>query len=77
MKVSVRILFPRKPIGDDDEKSTLGEFVADDKILRPDQDSAHRILSDQIKEVLDELSPKERKILELRYGLIDGVQQHT
>lgn len=65
-----------KPIGDDDEKSTLGEFVADDKILRPDQDSAHRILSDQIKEVLDELSPKERKILELRYGLIDGVQ-HT
>jgi len=65
-----------KPIGDDDEKSTLGEFVADDKILRPDQDAAHRILSDQIKEVLDELSPKERKILELRYGLIDGVQ-HT
>lgn len=65
-----------QPIGDDDEKSTRGEFIADDKILRPDQDASRRILSDQIKEVLETLSPKERKILELRYGLIDGVQ-HT
>ena len=65
-----------QPIGDDDEKSTRGEFIPDDKILRPDQDSSRRILSDQIKEVLDTLSPKERKILELRYGLTDGVQ-HT
>ena len=65
-----------QPIGDDDEKSTRGEFIPDDKILRPDQDSSRRILSDQIKEVLETLSPKERKILELRYGLMDGVQ-HT
>jgi len=65
-----------QPIGDDDEKSTRGEFIPDDKILRPDQDASRRILSDQIKEVLDTLSPKERKILELRYGLTDGVQ-HT
>lgn len=65
-----------QPIGDDDEKSTRGEFIADDKILRPDQDSSRRILSDQIKEVLATLSEKERKILELRYGLNDGIQ-HT
>ncbi|KKP90864.1 MAG: RNA polymerase sigma factor [Candidatus Nomurabacteria bacterium GW2011_GWD2_36_14] len=65
-----------QPIGDDDEKSTRGEFIPDDKILRPDQDSSRRILSDQIREVLETLSPKERKILELRYGLMDGVQ-HT
>ncbi len=65
-----------QPIGDDDEKSTRGEFIPDDKILRPDQDSSRRILSDQIREVLETLSPKERKILELRYGLNDGVQ-HT
>ena len=65
-----------QPIGDDDEKSTRGEFIADDKILRPDQDDSRRILSDQIKEVLDTLTPKERKILELRYGLMDGIQ-HT
>jgi len=65
-----------QPIGDDDEKSTRGEFIPDDKILRPDQDASRRILSDQIKEVLDTLNPKERKILELRYGLMDGIQ-HT
>ena len=65
-----------QPIGDDDEKSTRGEFIADDKILRPDQEASRRILQDQIKSVLDELSPKERKILEMRYGLSDGVQ-HT
>ncbi len=65
-----------QPIGDDEEKSTRGEFIADDKILHPDQDSSRRILSDQIREALETLSPKEQKILELRYGLKDGVQ-HT
>ncbi len=65
-----------KPIGDDDDKSTLGEFIADDKILSPDQDSSRRILSDQIKEILDDLSLKERKILEMRHGLVDGIM-HT
>ena len=67
-----------KPIGDDDDKSTLGEFIADDKILSPDAEASHRILSDQINEILDDLSPKERKIVEMRNGLgeYDGVM-HT
>jgi RNA polymerase primary sigma factor len=65
-----------QPVGDDDDKSTLENFIPDDKILRPDQESSRRILSDQIRSVLDELNPKERKILEMRYGLIDGIQ-HT
>ncbi len=65
------------PIGDDDDgKSTLGDFVADDKILSPDQESSRRILSDQVKEILSDLSLKERKILEMRHGLTDGVT-HT
>lgn len=62
-----------KPIGDDDDKSTLGEFIADDKILSPDMESAQRILSDQVKEILNDLSEKERKILEMRHGLVDGI----
>ena len=65
-----------QPVGDDDDKSTLENFIPDDIILRPDQESSRRILSDQIREVLDELNPKERKILEMRYGLLDGIQ-HT
>lgn len=75
-KISQTTASLEKPIGDDEDKSTLGEFIADDKIMRPDQESAQRILSDQIKEVLNELSPKEKKILEMRYGLEDGIQ-HT
>ncbi len=67
-----------KPIGDDEDKSTLGEFIADDKILSPDQESSRRILADQINEILDDLSPKERRIVEMRNGLgeFDGVM-HT
>ena len=65
-----------QPVGDDDDKSTLENFIPDDKILRPDQESSRRILSDQIREVLNELNPKERKILEMRYGFLDGIQ-HT
>src|SRR5690606_16208064 len=61
---------------DDDEKSTLGEFIADTKIPSPDKESAKRILNDQIREILNELSPKEKKIIEMRYGLEDGIS-HT
>ncbi len=62
------------PVGDDgdDSKSKLGDFLADDKIFSPDQDSSRRIISDQVKEVLGDLPPKERKILEMRHGLTDG-----
>ena len=65
-----------KPIGDDDDKSTLGEFIADDKILSPDQESSRRILRDQVNTILNDLSEKEKKILEMRHGLNDGVT-HT
>jgi RNA polymerase primary sigma factor len=65
------------PVGDDsDEKSTLGDFIADEKILSPDQEASRRILKDQVNEILEELTDKERKILELRHGLVDGIQ-HT
>jgi RNA polymerase primary sigma factor len=65
------------PIGDDgDEKSTLGDFIADEKILTPDQEASRRILKDQVNEILKDLTDKEREILELRHGLNDGIQ-HT
>ena len=60
------------PVGeDDDERSTLGSFIADDTIASPDMDASRRILNEQMTEILDELSPKERKILEMRNGLTD------
>ncbi len=65
------------PVGDDsDKESTLGDFMPDEKILSPDQESSRRIIGDQVKEILSDLPPKERKILEMRHGLVDGVT-HT
>ncbi len=66
------------PVGDDGEeaKSRLGDFLSDDKILSPEQESSRRIIRDQVREILNDLPEKERRILEMRHGLIDGVQ-HT
>ena len=61
------------PVGDEGEdKSKLGDFLADDKILSPAEESSRRIISDQVREILNDLPPKERKILEMRHGLMDG-----
>jgi RNA polymerase primary sigma factor len=67
-----------KPVGDSDEsdRSTLGDFIADDKILSPTQEASRRILQDQIKEILNDLSEKERQIIIMRNGL-DGGTPHT
>jgi len=61
------------PVGDEDDgKSKLGDFLKDESILSPDQDSSRRIISDQVREILGDLPAKERKILEMRHGLLDG-----
>jgi RNA polymerase primary sigma factor len=76
-KIDQSTLSLEAPIGEEDDgKSKLGDFLADDKILSPDQESSRRIISDQVREILNDLPEKERKILELRHGLVDGVT-HT
>ena len=75
-KISQDTISLEMPIGDEDDRSRLSDFISDDKILAPDQEVAHRILADQVKEILDSLSEKERKILEMRHGLMDGTY-HT
>lgn len=76
-KINQDTLSLENPIGsDDDERSTLGDFIPDDKVPSPVQESSERILTEQVRDILDDLSPKERKILEMRHGLLDGVY-HT
>ncbi|HEX4799168.1 MAG TPA: sigma-70 family RNA polymerase sigma factor [Candidatus Paceibacterota bacterium] len=75
-KISQDTISLELPIGDEDERSRLADFIADDKIISPDQEVAHRILADQMQEILETLSEKERKILEMRHGLLDGTY-HT
>lgn len=61
---------------DDDDASARGDFVADHSLPTPDQETAHRILVEQLHEILNDLTPKERKILAMRHGLEDGIY-HT
>ncbi|MDH5442143.1 MAG: sigma-70 family RNA polymerase sigma factor [Candidatus Nomurabacteria bacterium] len=62
--------------GDDDDASTFGEFIADESVPRPDVEASKNILNDQIREILGDLSDKEQKIIEMRYGLDNGIS-HT
>ncbi len=75
-KISQDTISLELPVGDDDDRSRLSDFISDDKIVSPDQEVSHSILTDQITEILDTLSEKERKILEMRHGLLDGTY-HT
>ncbi|MDB4983908.1 MAG: RpoD subfamily polymerase sigma-70 subunit, polymerase primary sigma factor [Patescibacteria group bacterium] len=60
----------------DDDKSTAIEFYKDESILSPDKEASRRIIKDQFQEILNDLSPKEQKIIEMRYGIHDGIS-HT
>jgi len=75
-KISQDTISLELPIGDDDDRSRLSDFISDEKMISPDQEVSHSILTDQIQEILDTLSEKERRILEMRHGLVDGTY-HT
>ena len=59
------------PIGDE-EDDTLGDFIEDDSIPTPDTTAANNLLHEHLETVLDMLPPREARILQLRYGLVDG-----
>jgi len=63
------------PVGSGDN-SQLGDFIEDDDAPEPIEAAAKEILKDQIKNALGALTDREREVLELRYGLIDG-KDHT
>ena len=76
-KINQDTLSLENPVGsDDDDRSTLGDFIADTFLPSPVQESSERILAEQVRAILGDLSPKERKILEMRHGLTDGIY-HT
>ena len=58
-------------VGDDDENSLL-EFIADESVESPDDAVESTLLNDQIYKILDSLSPRESKVLKMRFGLEDG-----
>jgi len=63
------------PVGDE-ESSQLGDFIQDDDALEPMDAAAREMLREQVQHALAALSERERQVLELRFGLIDG-KDHT
>ena len=76
IKISQDTVSLETSVGEDDEDSTLEDFIEDVKNVTPDRSAALQLLRDYVKDVVKDLSPREQKILEMRFGLTDGVT-HT
>jgi len=63
------------PVGQE-ENSYLGDFIEDDNLPGPADAASHQLLREQMQDILDQLSPREREVLEMRFGLGDGTS-HT
>jgi RNA polymerase primary sigma factor len=80
-KVENMIQVARRPLSletptDDEEDSMLGDFIEDDEAPPPDDSATYNLLKEHLVSVLDSLPPREVRILQLRYGLLDG-QSYT
>ena len=76
-KVENMIQVARRPLSletptDDEEDSVLGDFIEDDEAAPPDETATYNLLREHLSEVLNGLPPREVRILQLRYGLLDG-----
>jgi len=76
IKISQDTISLETTIGDDEDNSTLEDFIEDVKNETPDRVAALQLLRDYVKAIIINLSPREQKILEMRFGLVDGVA-HT
>jgi len=76
-KVENMIQVARRPLSletptDDEEDSVLGDFIEDDEATPPDDSATYNLLREHLSEVMNGLPPREVRILQLRYGLLDG-----
>ncbi len=76
IKINQETVSLETSVGDDQDDSTLGDFIEDVKTVSPATSAGRQLLRDHVQKVLHYLLPREQKILEMRFGLIDGVA-HT
>lgn len=72
-KISQETVPLETPVGGNDDDSVLGDFIEDTETVMPYQSASRKLLKNHITEVLDELTPREQKILKIRFGLEDGI----
>ncbi len=73
IKISQDTVSLETPVGDDEEDSALEDFIEDVKNVAPDRAAALELLRDYVHDIIKDLNPREQKILEMRFGLADGV----
>ena len=71
LKISQEPVSLETPIGEE-EDSHLGDFIPDEDASEPSEAASFSLLREQLEEVLDTLAPREKKVLELRFGIVDG-----
>ncbi|OGI26768.1 MAG: RNA polymerase sigma factor RpoD [Candidatus Moranbacteria bacterium RIFOXYB1_FULL_43_19] len=76
MKISQETVSIETPVGDSEDDSILGDFIEDTETVMPHQSAARKLLADHVELILKDLTPREQKILKIRFGLEDGVT-HT
>jgi RNA polymerase primary sigma factor len=76
MKISQSSVSLETPVGEDEEDSLLGEFIADEKTPPPSMEAARALLRERLTEILKDLNERERKIIAMRFGL-EGEKTHT
>lgn len=76
MKISQETVSIDASVGEDEEDSTLKDFIEDEDTITPQQAAGRELLQEHVKEILSDLTPREQKILEMRFGLLDGMN-HT
>ena len=76
MQIRQKAVSLETPVGEDEKDSILAEFIEDEKTPPPSLEAARNLLKERLKEISAELTPRERKILAMRFGLEDGVT-HT
>lgn len=74
VKVSQDPVSLETPIGEE-EDSHLGDFVEDKEAISPSDAASLTMLHNEVEDILDTLTPRERRVLQLRFGLIDGHQR--
>jgi len=75
-KIAQETLSLDQPFVDDEESGTLKDAVKDETTMSPDKSAAYRLMQEQLSSVLQELSPREQRVLKMRFGLEDGIP-HT
>jgi len=76
MKISQKSISLETPVGRDEKDSILAEFIEDEKTISPSLKAARILLRARLKEILVDLTPREQKILSMRFGLEDEIT-HT